>query len=177
MSGTPRPPNNAASRNEISRLPQLHDFVGHWHHALWAILFGVNECVKQCQIQISSISYGSAPKEHAEIACLGPSAPVTPPTSMSSKATRTLIRTHHNLEKRRVQALAAGDTAAVLEISKQIEQHGGIKKYQRASLLGQASERGGDSSKVLMDWLKPSKSLSQASEGMAIRKRQGVTNA
>jgi len=95
---------------------------------------------------------------------------VKPPTSMSSKVTRTLIRTHHNLEKQRVQALAAGDTAAVLEISKQIEQHGGIKTYQRASLLGQASERGGDSSKVLMDWLKLSKSLPRAAKAMAIGK-------
>lgn len=95
---------------------------------------------------------------------------VTKSTSMSSKATRAVIRTHHTLEKRRVQALVAGDNAAVLELSKQIEQHGGIRTYQRASLLGQANERGGDSSKVLMDWLKLSKSLSQAKEGMTIKK-------
>jgi len=78
---------------------------------------------------------------------------VKPPTSMSKKVTRTLIRTHHNLEKQRAQALVAGDTAAALEISKQIEQHGGIKMYQQASLLGQAKDRGGDSSKVLIEWL------------------------
>src|ERR1700736_4055784 len=82
---------------------------------------------------------------------------VKPPSTLSRKATRTLIRTHHNLEKQRAQALAAGDTGAALEIAKQIEQQGGIKTYQQASLLGQAKERGGDSSKVLMDWLQSSK--------------------
>lgn len=79
---------------------------------------------------------------------------VKPPPSLSRKATRTLIRTHHNLEKQRAQALAAGDTDKAIQIAKQIEQYGGIKTYQQASLLGQAKERGGDSSKVLMDWLK-----------------------
>jgi 25S rRNA (adenine2142-N1)-methyltransferase len=78
---------------------------------------------------------------------------VKPQSSMSRKATRTLIRTHHNLKKQRAKALAAGDTAAALEISKDIELHGGLRMYQQASLLGQANERGGDSSKVLMDWL------------------------
>jgi 25S rRNA (adenine2142-N1)-methyltransferase len=79
---------------------------------------------------------------------------VKPPPSLSRKATRTLIRTHHNLEKQRAQALAAGDTDKAIQIAKQIEQQGGIKTYQQASLLGQAKERGGDSSKVLMEWLK-----------------------
>lgn len=96
---------------------------------------------------------------------------VKPPTSLSRKATRTLIRTHHNLEKQRAQALAAGDTAAALEISKQIEQHGGIKTYQQASLLGQANERGGDSSKVLVDWLRSLKPSLQT-EGIARGRNQ-----
>jgi 25S rRNA (adenine2142-N1)-methyltransferase len=95
---------------------------------------------------------------------------VKPPPSMSRKATRTLIRTHHTLKKQRAQALAAGDTATALEISKQIEQHGGIKTYQQASLLGQANERGGDSSKVLMDWLQPITPSMKAKGGMAIGK-------
>ncbi len=89
---------------------------------------------------------------------------------MSRKATRTLIRTHHNLEKQRVQALATGDAATALKISKQIEQHGGIKTYQQASLLGQAKERGGDSSKVLIDWLQSSRPSVKTSGDMTTEK-------
>lgn len=36
-----------------------------------------------------------------------------------------------------------------------MELQGGIESYQRASLIGQTNERGGDSSKVLMEWLEP----------------------
>lgn len=95
---------------------------------------------------------------------------VRPPASLSRKATRTLIRTHHNLEKQRAQALAAGDADKALQIAQQIEQHGGIKMYQQASLLGQANERGGDSSKVLMDWLKSSEPSLTAEGGIATGK-------
>ena len=35
-----------------------------------------------------------------------------------------------------------------------IEKLGGLQAYQDASKLGQAGERGGDSSRVLIDWLK-----------------------
>src|SRR5271156_4437618 len=97
---------------------------------------------------------------------------VKPPTSLSRKATRTLIRTHHTLKKRRAQALAGGDTATALEITKQIEQHGGLKTYQQASLLGQANERGGDSSKVLMEWLQSTKPSLKAETGMIIGKNR-----
>jgi 25S rRNA (adenine2142-N1)-methyltransferase len=81
-----------------------------------------------------------------------------PPTikrtvSVSSKATRTLIRTHHTLEKQRVSALANGDDATAASISRKIEAQGGINTYQCASLLGQKNERGGDSSKILIGWL------------------------
>lgn len=80
---------------------------------------------------------------------------VKPGASLSSKATRTLIRKHHTLEKQRKQALAKGNDAAAAELARQIEAQGGIETYQRASLLGQGNERGGDSSKVLIEWLKP----------------------
>lgn len=75
--------------------------------------------------------------------------------SVSSKKTRTLIRTHHTLEKQRAKALADGDDAKAAALAKQIEAQGGIKSYQRASLVGQTNERGGDSSKVLLEWLEP----------------------
>jgi 25S rRNA (adenine2142-N1)-methyltransferase len=80
---------------------------------------------------------------------------VKPLRSISSKKTRTLIRTHHTLEKQRAKALADGDDAKAVLLLKQIEAQGGIESYQRASLIGQANERGGDSSKVLMEWLEP----------------------
>ena len=76
---------------------------------------------------------------------------VKPAPSLSSKATRTLIRTHHTLHKQRAIAQKKGDTAAVTKIEAEIEKQGGIEKYQVASLLGQGNARGGDSSRVLMD--------------------------
>lgn len=75
--------------------------------------------------------------------------------ALSSKATRTLIRSHHQLLKARVQAALAGDEASVSSIDAQIHANGGLESYQIASKLGQSSERGGDSSKVLVDWIKP----------------------
>jgi 25S rRNA (adenine2142-N1)-methyltransferase len=75
--------------------------------------------------------------------------------SLSAKATRTLIRSHHRLLKVRAQALAAGDEAKVSSIDAQIQANGGLESYQIASKLGQSMDRGGDSSKVLIDWIKP----------------------
>jgi len=75
--------------------------------------------------------------------------------SLSSKATRTVIRTHHTLEKRRATALANGDGDAVTELSRQINARGGLQTYQSASLTGQGGDRGGDSSRILMDWIEP----------------------
>lgn len=75
--------------------------------------------------------------------------------ALSSKATRNLIRSHHQLNKSRAQAIQAGNEALVKEIDAQIEAKGGLESYQLASKLGQSSERGGDSSKVLIEWLNP----------------------
>ncbi|KAK7409018.1 25S rRNA (adenine2142-N1)-methyltransferase [Neonectria punicea] len=81
-----------------------------------------------------------------------------PPTvkssrSMSRKASRTLINTHHQLDKQRRQAAAKGDKDGEGRISAQIEKLGGIDHYQKASLQGQSLDRGGDTSKVLLEWL------------------------
>jgi 25S rRNA (adenine2142-N1)-methyltransferase len=76
-----------------------------------------------------------------------------PVSTISSKATRNQIRTHHKLEKERAKALVAGDDAKAAALATEIELQGGIEGYQRASLIGQTNERGGDSSKVLMEWL------------------------
>lgn len=75
--------------------------------------------------------------------------------ALSSKATRNLIRSHHRLLKSRAQALEAGDQALVDEINAQIQHRGGLESYQLASKIGQSLERGGDSSKVLLDWISP----------------------
>ncbi|KAJ5584077.1 25S rRNA (adenine(2142)-N(1))-methyltransferase [Penicillium hispanicum] len=75
--------------------------------------------------------------------------------ALSSKATRTLIRSHHQLLKLRAQAVHAGDEARVSSIDAQIQANGGLESYQIASRLGQSLERGGDSSKILVDWIRP----------------------
>ncbi|KAI2642619.1 putative methyltransferase-domain-containing protein [Xylaria nigripes] len=77
------------------------------------------------------------------------------PKSISRKATRGLINSIHQLEKKKAQALAKGDRAAEAAAGAEIAALGGIEKYQQASLQGQRSDRGGDSSRVLMEWLKP----------------------
>ncbi|KAI0971192.1 putative methyltransferase-domain-containing protein [Xylaria arbuscula] len=77
------------------------------------------------------------------------------PRSISRKATRGLINTIHQLEKKKASADAKGDKAAVIAADAEIAALGGIQKYQQASLQGQRNDRGGDSSRVLMEWLKP----------------------
>ncbi|ROW14934.1 hypothetical protein VPNG_03340 [Cytospora leucostoma] len=77
------------------------------------------------------------------------------PKSISRKATRTLINQIHTLEKRKTQAAKHGDKAAEVALEAEIAALGGIEKYQQASLQGQRTDRGGDSSKLLLDWLKP----------------------
>ncbi|KAM5353773.1 hypothetical protein ACJ41O_000423 [Fusarium nematophilum] len=81
-----------------------------------------------------------------------------PPTvkssqSMSRKASRTLINTHHQLEKQRRQAAAKGDKNTEAQIASEIAKLGGLDHYQKASLQGQSLDRGGDTSKVLLEWL------------------------
>ncbi|TID15930.1 putative succinyl-CoA ligase [ADP-forming] subunit alpha [Venturia nashicola] len=79
------------------------------------------------------------------------------PASMTAKATRTIIRTHHTLQKQHAQAIKSGDGAKAKDIERLIEEQGGLKAYQQASITGQSKIRGGDSSTVLMRWLKEEK--------------------
>ncbi|KAG5917246.1 hypothetical protein E4U61_002892 [Claviceps capensis] len=72
---------------------------------------------------------------------------------MSRKASRTLINKHHQLEKRQQQAKAEGDSRTEAALAKEIASLGGLKRYQQASLQGQSGDRGGDTSKVLLEWL------------------------
>ncbi|KXJ94328.1 putative methyltransferase-domain-containing protein [Microdochium bolleyi] len=83
-----------------------------------------------------------------------------PPTlkkqkSISRKATKSLINSLHLLEKKKAQAIARGDHAAQTAIDAEIAGLGGLERYQQASLQGQRVDRGGDSSRVLMEWLQP----------------------
>jgi 25S rRNA (adenine2142-N1)-methyltransferase len=63
-----------------------------------------------------------------------PEAASKPASSLSSKAGRTLIRTHHTLQKKLAQALQAGDEAAAHLLRTEIEAKGGLEKYQQASV-------------------------------------------
>jgi 25S rRNA (adenine2142-N1)-methyltransferase len=73
--------------------------------------------------------------------------------TMSRKASRTVINTHHQLEKRRRQAAQKGDKVEEALIEQELVKIGGIHNYQRASLQGQSLDRGGDTSKLLLRWL------------------------
>ncbi|KAK4941685.1 25S rRNA (adenine2142-N1)-methyltransferase [Elasticomyces elasticus] len=74
--------------------------------------------------------------------------------SISSKHTRTLIRTHHVLQKRLAAARLANDTPLINELESRLSATGGLQSYQLASTVGQSATRGGDSSRVLVHWLR-----------------------
>ncbi|KAH6893579.1 putative methyltransferase-domain-containing protein [Thelonectria olida] len=96
-----------------------------------------------------------APSKPSKLKSLSSSRPPTARSSltMSRKASRTLINTHHQLDKQRRQAVAKKDKKAEERINAEIAKLGGIDQYQKASLQGQSVDRGGDTSKVLLDWL------------------------
>lgn len=74
--------------------------------------------------------------------------------SQSSKRTRSIIRAHHVLQKRLTRARAAADTAQIQALETQLAEAGGLKTYQLASTVGQSASRGGDTSRVLVEWLR-----------------------
>ncbi|EUC47212.1 hypothetical protein COCMIDRAFT_90655 [Bipolaris oryzae ATCC 44560] len=88
-----------------------------------------------------------------------------PKERMTSERSRTIIRTHHRLQKEHAAALRKGDLSSAEEIARAIEKNGGIKTYQAASKQGQAKDRGGDSSKVLVEWLQKSHVLGAKERG------------
>ena len=81
-----------------------------------------------------------------------PMAKKSKPT-ISRKATGNMIRSHHRLHKQLVKAEAKGNDEEAGNLRKRINDLGGLESYQLASIQGQASDRGGDSSIVLMEWL------------------------
>lgn len=88
---------------------------------------------------------------------------------LSSKTTRSIIRNHHALSKRKTQAVGEGNERLAESIEQQISENGGLSLYQLASAIGQSADRGGDSSKVLVSWLRPAiEELSNSSEKLRI---------
>jgi len=55
-------------------------------------------------------------------------------SSLSSKAGRALIRSHHTLQKKLSQALSRNDEATAATFRAEIEASGGLVKYQLASV-------------------------------------------
>lgn len=76
-----------------------------------------------------------------------------PKERMTAERSRTIIRTHHRLHKELAAAQKSGNAAKAHELETAIEKNGGISLYQAASKQGQAKDRGGDSSKLLVEWL------------------------
>lgn len=89
-----------------------------------------------------------------------------PQALFASKHTRQIIRRHHTLLKKQtaltVQLKAAKKGSSderrlgiqIEQLEKEIEENGGIHEYQKASIAGQSSARGGDTSKLLIQWLR-----------------------
>ncbi|KAI4095359.1 MAG: hypothetical protein LQ348_002816 [Seirophora lacunosa] len=73
--------------------------------------------------------------------------------SLSSQATRSLIGKHHNLQKQIHNAISNGDNVAADALRAELAASGGLQRYQDASIQGQSAERGGDTSKVLVEWM------------------------
>lgn len=89
------------------------------------------------------------------------------PAAVSRKVTQSTISQFHTLLKQKAivkrQIAAVGDDdesgnkellGRLVDIEGKLEGIGGLKAYQEASRLGQADDRGGDSSKILVGWLK-----------------------
>ncbi|KAK4501219.1 hypothetical protein PRZ48_007026 [Zasmidium cellare] len=81
-----------------------------------------------------------------------PTAKKTTP-NLSSKATQKTIVTFHNLSKALAKAQAENDQTTISAIETEFAKLGGLKAYQAASILGQSSTRGGDSSLQLLQWI------------------------
>ncbi|KAL9075157.1 MAG: hypothetical protein Q9161_001843 [Pseudevernia consocians] len=78
---------------------------------------------------------------------------IKPTPSLSSRTTRSLVRSHHTLRKQLSTALSKGNTSEAQAIQAKIDASGGLPRYQEASMQGQSAQRGGDTSKVLVEWL------------------------
>ena len=71
-------------------------------------------------------------------------------SSSTPRTSRTVIRKFHTLLKQ--QKSAQGDT--LTSINYELEKLGGLEKYQHMSCIGQGTDRGGGSEKILIGWMK-----------------------
>ena len=71
-------------------------------------------------------------------------------SSSTPRSSRTVIRKFHTLLKQ--QKSAQGDK--LTSINHELEKLGGLEKYQHMSCIGQGTDRGGGSEKVLIEWVK-----------------------
>ncbi|KAJ6618292.1 nucleolus protein [Mycena sp. CBHHK59/15] len=83
----------------------------------------------------------------------------TPTSSSKPKSSRTVIRQYHVLLKQKAQleGLPIQDvkTSQLLDaIQGQLDELGGLERYQQMSAIGQGKDRGGGSEKVAIPWLK-----------------------
>ena len=86
-----------------------------------------------------------------------------PPRFQSSQKSRKSINLYHQLQKAKVQAIQNGNEHEAVRLQNEIDSHGGLALYQVASLTGQSKVRGGDTSKVLVEWVR--KALPQHGDG------------
>ena len=89
--------------------------------------------------------------------------------SLSSQTTRSVIRTHHTLQKQLSQALTSNDSERARDLEERLEENGGLKLYQQASTQGQSRDRGGDTSRVLVDWLREGGTLNRSSSSKPVK--------
>ncbi|KAJ4488360.1 nucleolus protein [Lentinula aciculospora] len=80
-------------------------------------------------------------------------------TSSKPKSSRAVIRGFHVLLKQQaqLQKVIVDDISKKTEladIEREIEELGGLESYQRMSAIGQGTDRGGGSEKILIRWLK-----------------------
>lgn len=90
-----------------------------------------------------------------------PIVPVDTASSPSSTrlSSRTTIHRFHVLLKQKAQlqnatVVDANTSEALADVEYQIAKLGGLEQYQRMSAVGQGTDRGGGSEKVLIGWLK-----------------------
>lgn len=74
-------------------------------------------------------------------------------SAIKPEKARKLINKFHALNKARSQSEAIGDLKQCAAIDDELTKLGGLKTYQAASICGQSNSRGGDSSKIMMQWI------------------------